>query len=399
MDAAKSVTAKFDLQLPAPTGVAATQGTTTAGITVTWNAVSGAANYRVYRSTSADGLYYRIFPDATTTSWTDTSISASVNYYYKVQAVADVNLSALSAWAVGYRAEFAAPTDVKATDGTGNGEGQNYVRVSWNAVGGAAGYSVYRATSANGTYSPIGNTTNLYLDNSSSLSYNVTYYYRVRAYRDVNFPGVWSAHDSGWIWNIFANRSGHWPFDGIWYDYGTADGKYDHFTSFSGNPSFSTGIVGSYAARFDGDDMATSTGKTFMSSDRKQVSVAFWVAFMSNYTSINYFMMCSDFGFNQKNGNEIAFAISTPSTNNATTTIPLSTWTHIVGTYDGSTIRIYKNGTLAASTLWAGTVADMDRYLTVGGWTSGTWNGFVDDLRIYNRVLTASEIQGLYGWR
>ena len=394
------MTGRFDLQLPAPTGVAATQGTTTAGITVSWNAVTGAASYRVLRASAPDDLFWLVAASSVTgTSWTDTSVSVSVNYYYRVQALNGVNVSPRSDWAVGYRAAFGAPTGVSATDGTGNGAGGNYVRVSWNAVVGATGYSVYRATSANGAYTWVGNTTWNYLDDSPT--YNVTYYYRVRAYANVSFPGVWSGYDSGWRWNMTAGLTGHWPFDDNWWDYGFADSKWDDFTTFSGNPFRSTTrVVGSASADLDGDDMSTSTGKVFMSSDRRQVSVGFWVAFRASYSPVNYFMSCADFGFAQSDGNQIAFAIATSGMNSAITTVTLNTWTHIVGTFDGSTIRIYKNGVLAASTSHPGTVYLRDNFLTLGGWhTGGSWNGLVDDLRIYNRVLTAAEIQGLYGGR
>jgi hypothetical protein len=110
-------------------------------------------------------------------------------------------------------------------------------------------------------------------------------------------------------------------------------------------------------------------------------------------------MMCSDFGISQSSTNRINFSISVPSTNSAYTTVSISTWTHIVGTYDGTTIRLYKNGTLVHSVAHSGTVSNPGRYLTVGGWTSGVWAGLVDDLRIYRRVLNATEIAGLYAWR
>ena len=112
-------------------------------------------------------------------------------------------------------------------------------------------------------------------------------------------------------------------------------------------------------------------------------------------------MMCSDFGFAQSGGTAytISFAISLPTTSSASTTIPYNTWTHIVGTYDGSYIRIYKNGSLAGQTYHPGIVANLNRYLEVGGWGAPSWNGWIDDLRIYDRVLGSSEIAALYNWR
>lgn len=201
------------------------------------------------------------------------------------------------------------------------------------------------------------------------------------------------------------NLSGCWTFNATGLDYGTGNSVYDHFTSYTGNPVWSTsGYVGVTTSSYksidlDGDDMRTSSGKTFMSADRKSVSVAFWVAPRANYSSITHIMMCSDFSISQSSNNYINFSISVPSTNSVVVPVTVNAWTHIVGTYDGSTIRVYKNGQLYTSKAWAGTVSNPGRYLTVGGWTSGVWNGLLDDLRIYSRVLIGDEVYGLYNWR
>jgi fibronectin type 3 domain-containing protein len=67
-------------QLPAPTGVAATDGSVSTGITVSWSAVSGATSYTVYSSTD-NVSFGSVASGVATTSWTDTTIGASANYY------------------------------------------------------------------------------------------------------------------------------------------------------------------------------------------------------------------------------------------------------------------------------------------------------------------------------
>jgi hypothetical protein len=71
-------------------------------------------------------------------------------------------------------------------------------------------------------------------------------------------------------------------------------------------------------------------------------------------------------------------------------------WSFVVGTYDGSTMRLYVNGTFQASsnqTLNIGTGE-----VSIGGWNSqNLWfNGIIDEVRIYNRALSGAEIQYLY---
>lgn len=80
---------------------------------------------------------------------------------------------------------------------------------------------------------------------------------------------------------------------------------------------------------------------------------------------------------------------------------PLSEWVHLVGTYDSSTetARIYVNGELGGEAVFSG---NGEIFLTSGnvqmGGTSewSNFNGLIDEVRIYNRVLTESEVERLY---
>ncbi|MES0490854.1 MAG: LamG-like jellyroll fold domain-containing protein, partial [Leptospirales bacterium] len=81
------------------------------------------------------------------------------------------------------------------------------------------------------------------------------------------------------------------------------------------------------------------------------------------------------------------------------TPIPLNTWTHMCMDYDGGTngtTRLYQNGKLVSSgnrTL----STNANEPLTVGARMDGAlnFNGKVDDVRIYNNVLTADQIRQL----
>ena len=64
-------------------------------------------------------------------------------------------------------------------------------------------------------------------------------------------------------------------------------------------------------------------------------------------------------------------------------------------TYDGSMLRIYRNGVLNASAAVTGAMMTSNSPLRLGG--NQVWGeyfaGRLDDVRIYNRVLSAGEIQ------
>jgi glucose/arabinose dehydrogenase len=74
--------------------------------------------------------------------------------------------------------------------------------------------------------------------------------------------------------------------------------------------------------------------------------------------------------------------------------LPLNTWTHLAATYDGSALHIYVNGNLAGTQSVSGAILTSTSALRIGG--NGPWgeyfSGQLDELRVYNRALTATEI-------
>jgi prepilin-type N-terminal cleavage/methylation domain-containing protein len=74
-------------------------------------------------------------------------------------------------------------------------------------------------------------------------------------------------------------------------------------------------------------------------------------------------------------------------------------WYHLVATRDGATgvAKIYINGTLANSGSGWGQNLDNTGPLQIGAWIGGQiWSGLIDEVRIYNRALSDSEIKSLY---
>jgi PKD repeat protein len=78
-----------------------------------------------------------------------------------------------------------------------------------------------------------------------------------------------------------------------------------------------------------------------------------------------------------------------------TAALTVNTWTHLATTYDGANLRLYVNGTLVKTTAQTGNIATSSGALQLGGNTIwGEWYaGTLDDVRVYNKALTAAEIQ------
>jgi hypothetical protein len=66
-------------------------------------------------------------------------------------------------------------------------------------------------------------------------------------------------------------------------------------------------------------------------------------------------------------------------------------WQHLAATYDGSNIRIYKNGDLVNTKAHSGNVNNV-QFVLVGIWET-SFNGLIDEVRIWNITRTQTEIQ------
>ena len=168
-----SVTYKQTLSAPTVTGGNDAQGRPT----LTWNAVTGAAKYEVYRARSKDGTYSK-YSTTTGTAYTNSSyLTSGATYYYKVRALdANGNAGPYSAVvSVTCRLKLTAPTVTGGTDAQGR------PTLKWNAVSGAAKYEVYRARSKDGDYIKYSTVTGTSYTNTSYIENGNTYYYKVRA--------------------------------------------------------------------------------------------------------------------------------------------------------------------------------------------------------------------------
>jgi hypothetical protein len=82
-------------------------------------------------------------------------------------------------------------------------------------------------------------------------------------------------------------------------------------------------------------------------------------------------------------------------------TPPYDQWAHIVGTYDGSNVSVYVNGTLAGSVAYSGGITHTTNRLYIGTAPDPTGNpdpngvfaGDIDEVALYNRALSATKIQ------
>jgi glucose/arabinose dehydrogenase/PKD repeat protein len=75
--------------------------------------------------------------------------------------------------------------------------------------------------------------------------------------------------------------------------------------------------------------------------------------------------------------------------------LALNTWSHLALTWDGTTLRLWLNGNQVATRALTGTMPNSSLPLRFGG--NGVWSewfaGRLDEVRVYDRALTQSELQ------
>lgn len=242
-----------DAALQIPTLTAAPKSGVT--MTLSWNSVSNASYYEIYRSTSADGAYTKI--KATTgTSTSDTNLSAGTRYYYKIRTIRDQD-------GVTYLGNFsdtvaavtlATPT---ITDVSLSGTG---ITISWSKASGADRYNIYRSESATGSYTYLTSVLGSLNYTDAAVQTGKTYYYKVRPYKKLDgivYYGGYSAAQKYEIvpmasltttaksgvtislsWSKFADASSY----EIWVS-STADGPFEKLKETTGTTTSHTGLI------------------------------------------------------------------------------------------------------------------------------------------------------------
>jgi len=205
---------------------------------------------------------------------------------------------------------------------------------------------------------------------------------------------------------------GHWTMDDNAANITVLDssGRGNHGTAQRNTSVLSAPGKIDRALTFNGSSDYIDCGSGAVLQEKRTLTISAWVN-GSSYAKIMNMIVCGDkknldFCWGLRIDNSVAkFFIRAGSYRAATgPTVSANQWYHVVGVWDrnGGTnnLRIYVNGSLAG----AATVnADMDAntvYVTIGRLYYPTvnqyFNGLIDDVRIYNRVLSGTEITALY---
>ena len=164
-------------------------------VTLGWKKVSKAQGYDIYRSDESNSGFEKIasISSGSTLTYTDKGVKSGNTYYYKIAATYKIKGSA-------GRGSYSKVTEVAVLK-----QGSiysitlgdnNVLNISWNSVANASGYELAGAVSEKGTYTTL-QTSGATSFTHSNLVQGTTYYYKVRAYKDlsngIRMYGPWSA--------------------------------------------------------------------------------------------------------------------------------------------------------------------------------------------------------------
>lgn len=206
--------------------------------------------------------------------------------------------------------------------------------------------------------------------------------------------------------------AGYWAMDD-----GSGTNANDNSTNnndgtLTNGPTWTTGQIGS-AVDFDGTDDVITTSRVIPTRG----SISVWVNTDSSLSPSDHYTVVDN---TDVSGNLFFLELNTFDTYNAwefsyrgafgntidlqapayTSDSQIQGWRLLTGTWDSATGgSLYVDGVLVAST--ATTTGTMSSSMTLSmgdddGGTRGEWNGRMDEVRLYDRVLSADEVANLY---
>jgi hypothetical protein len=284
--------------------------------------------------------------------------------------------------------------------------------LSWNASNGATSYQVQVSTASNfstivSDQSVIGATSALV----ANLAYSTTYYWRVRA----SVTGANSAWSTVWSFTTMPQATptgtlvGHWKMDE---GSGTTlldASSYSNNATTSGGPIWVEGVSGK-ALKLNGSTQFASVPDNSSLDITGALTLAAWIR--PEQAATQYVIKKAEqnstdgYELSLSSGGNIFFRFNQKTSGdtyriNSTTSYPTNgtTWMHVAVTYDGAVMRMYVNGVQNTSKTLSSPPAIMTNALSlsIASGSDGyrSLKGSIDEARVYNTALSASDISAL----
>src|SRR3989339_351898 len=353
------------------------------------------------------------------------SLTENTQYYFAIKAADEAgNQSSISNIVNGVT--LIQPADTIAPDQINNlsagSATQTAITLSWTAVGddGTTStatsydirYSNTQITDANwGSATPVtgepapkvnGGAETMVIN---GLTENTQYYFAIKAGDEI--PN-WSP-----ISNIASARTlsqagtvAEWHFDEGTGNSASDSSGNNNTGTLNGSPTWVDGKI-SKALSFDGTNTYVSVNDSDNLDLTSGISIEAWVKtdVVTADTSLPETGRVVDKGVYILGARDKALfklnieVAGNKSVEKAWTSADINVWHHLVGTYDGATMKLYQDGVKVAETAVTGNIVTNTSALIIGRQnpTGGArFDGIIDEVKIYNRALTDAEVLSHY---
>lgn len=276
--------------------------------------------------------------------------------------------------------------------------------IEWNTILDLS-YNVKRAVGSGGPYTIIGHTTaSRYID--TTVTNGNTYYYVVSSVdssvENPNSQEVTAMPNLG--------QFGYWKFDetggtkGIdaWgANHGTLAATATRATGYAGQSLLLNGTATAYAS-LPASEVISLNNFTIATWVRMD-AISTWMRVFDFGSGTNQYMFMTVQAAVVSGKSTVRYAIKNGGTElnvSYNYTFPLNTWTHLAVTQSGNTASLYINGTLVATNTNINIKPSAlgnttQNYLGKSQFSADPmFKGSIDEFKIYNRALSASEIGG-----
>jgi hypothetical protein len=170
----------------------------------------------------------------------------------------------------------------------------------------------------------------------------------------------------------------------------------------STDPVQSVGFVGN-ALSFDGIDDTVSHALDPSLDIRDEITLDAWIfptrVKTQHVIRKGTFARVRPYGLSLSGTNDFIFTMTAPFLQARSSGYPIDTWTHMAGTYDGNTMKLYVDGVLVDTVSRSGPIDVLQSSLLIGtrlSIPSSTFQGLIDEVEVFDRALSESEIQDIF---
>ncbi len=414
-----------DTQVPTAPGTPVPSVVSSSQINLSWPAATdnvGVTGYLLERCQGAGCSTFTQIATPASASFNDTGLSPATSYSYRVRATdAAANLSPYSTVA---SATTSAASDTQAPTAPGTPVpsviGSSQINLSWPAATdnvGVTGYLLERCQGANcSTFTQIATPASASF-NDTGLSPATSYSYRVRATDAAANLSPYSTVASATTSTSGPSLLVAYPFDAT---SGTSatDVSGNNLSGTLHNASWTTGKYAN-ALAFNGSSSYVDLGNPSSFQLTSSATWSAWVFASANPADDGLIIAKSrgasgwQFKTSPDTGqHRFALGLTTPSNTwvqrNSNTVRALNTWYYVAAVYNASarTLDLYVNGVLDNGPLTtdsagpvpaipASQLNNTSANVNIGRRSDAGYyfNGTVDEVRVYNRALSATEIQ------